>query len=114
MANAIRNHDKRIGACADLGHYIRSGENPVEIIRLFEGRLYGIHLKDFAAAEDAAKGTILGEGLMDVPAVFRALRQVNFPADAGLSLEYEENKDNPLADLRACLATAKKAAAEAS
>ncbi|NBW96186.1 MAG: sugar phosphate isomerase/epimerase, partial [Planctomycetia bacterium] len=28
VLRAIENHDERIGACADLGHSIRSGENP--------------------------------------------------------------------------------------
>ncbi len=48
VLKAVEKHDERIGALADLGHYIRSGQRPVEVIRLLKGRLYGIHLKDFA------------------------------------------------------------------
>ena len=48
VLTAIDKHDERIGACADLGHYIRSGQGATEVIRLLKGRLYGIHLKDFA------------------------------------------------------------------
>ena len=51
VLRAVEKHDERIGACADLGHYIRSGEKPTEVIRLLKGRLYGIHLKDFAEEE---------------------------------------------------------------
>ena len=113
VLQAIANRDDRIGACADLGHYIRSGEKPVDVIRALKERLYGVHLKDFAEMQDKTKGVILGKGHIDVPAVFAALAQVGFPADGALSIEYEENKDNPLADIRECLRVAREAAAKA-
>ena len=109
VLRAIEKHDPRIGACADLGHYIRSGEKPVEVIRLLKGRLYGIHLKDFAEMQDKTKGVILGRGHLDVPAVMEALVAVGFPADGALSIEYEENPKDPIADLKACVAVARKA-----
>jgi hypothetical protein len=43
--------------------------------------------------------------------VFAALEQVGFPADGALSLEYEENPQDPLADIRACLEAARSALA---
>ena len=113
VLKAIEKHDERIGACADLGHFIRSGENPVEVIRLLKGRLYGIHLKDFQDQQENTKGVILGKGHLDVPAVFAALEQVKFPADGALSLEYEENPKDPLADIRACFDVASSALAAA-
>ena len=109
---AIEGHDERIGACADLGHYIRSGEKPVEVIRALKGRLYGIHLKDFADMQDVTKGVILGKGHLDVRGVFEALLSTNFPADGAVSLEYEENPENPVEDIRECVAVAKKALAD--
>ncbi|HVW37986.1 MAG TPA: sugar phosphate isomerase/epimerase [Pirellulales bacterium] len=113
VLKAIEGHDKRIGACADLGHYIRSAEDPVKAINLFKGRLYGIHLKDFDAPRGDAKGTILGKGQLDVEGVFKALKKVEFPADAALAVEYEEHPDNPLADLKECMAVATEAARKA-
>jgi sugar phosphate isomerase/epimerase len=113
VLQAIAGRDERIGACADLGHYIRSGEKPVDVIRALKGRLYGIHLKDFAEMQDKTKGVILGQGHIDPPAVFAALAQVGFPADGALSIEYEENEKNPLADIRECLRVAREAAAKA-
>ncbi|MBI2824223.1 MAG: sugar phosphate isomerase/epimerase [Planctomycetia bacterium] len=110
VLKAIKGHNPKIGACADLGHYIRSGEDPVKAITLFEGRLYGVHLKDFAEPKKNAKGVILGRGQLDLEATFRALRKVNFPADACLALEYEEKPEDPLADIRECLAAAAAAA----
>jgi len=106
VLKAIEGHDERIGACADLGHYIRSGEKPTEVIRLLKGRLYGIHLKDFQDMQDVTKGVILGKGHLDVPAVIASLVQTGFPKNGALSLEYEENPQNPLDDIRQCYAVA--------
>ncbi len=112
VLKAIEGHDERIGACADLGHYIRSGQDATEVIRLLKGRLYGIHLKDFAAMEDKAEGVILGQGHLDVEGVFLALQSVSFPANGAISLEYEEHPENPLAEIRQCVAVAKAAIAK--
>jgi inosose dehydratase len=113
VLNAVRGHHPLIGACADLGHYIRSAEDPVRAINLLEGRLFGIHLKDFAEQKAETKGVIIGQGHLDVVGVFKSLKKVNFPADGCLALEYEENPDNPLADVKQCLAVADEAARKA-
>ena len=102
LEGALRGRHPWIGACADLGHFIRSQVDPVEAIQALAGRLYGVHLKDFDAPAAAARGVILGRGLLDLKGVFRALRKVEFPADGALSLEYEE-PESPEADIAACL-----------
>lgn len=114
VLNACEGHDERIGACADLGHFIRSGEEPTQVIRLLGERLYGIHLKDFAEMQDQTEGVILGRGHLDVDAVFMALKAVSFPSDGCLSIEYEENKEDPVDDLRQCLKVARKGASKAT
>ena len=114
VLRAIEGHDERIGACADLGHFIRSGEVPTEVVRLLAGRLYGIHLKDFAEMEDRAEGVILGKGHLDVEGVMDALIAVQFPADGALSLEYEENMNDPIADIEQCQRIAAAALAKAN
>ena len=107
---AVEGHDKRVGFCADLGHYIRSGYDAAEVVEKLGARLYGIHLKDFAEKKSNAKGVILGKGQMDVAAVFKAMRKVKFPADGALSLEYEENPKDPIAEIKECLDIAAAAA----
>ena len=109
LLRAVEGRDVRIGACADLGHYIRSGEKPVDVIRALAGRLYGIHLKDFADMKENTRGVLLGQGHLDCAAVFDALIQAKFPADGALSLEYEENPQDPIEDIRQCVATARAA-----
>ncbi len=104
---------ENLGACVDTGHLIRSGIDPVEAIRFwplkFSGsRVHAVHLKDFASEGALAKGCILGEGKLDLDAVFRALREIEF--SGALSLEYEENPENVVPDLVACLEAASAAA----
>tara|TARA_Y100000588_G_scaffold82822_1_gene87233 strand:+ start:4948 stop:5841 length:894 start_codon:yes stop_codon:yes gene_type:complete len=110
---AVKGHDKRIGFCADLGHFIRSAEDPVEVVNRLGDRLYGIHLKDFAEQKQRTKGVIIGKGHLDVVGVFKALKKVGFPADGALSLEYEENAANPIPDIKECLAIAAEGAQKA-
>ena len=113
---AVAGYDRRIGFCADLGHYIRSGYDAVEVTYLLGDRLYGVHLKDFAEQKKRTKGVIIGKGHLDVVGVFRALKKIGFPADGALSLEYEENPNEPIAEIKECLdvaaAAAQKVAAE--
>lgn len=109
VLKAIEGRDPRIGACADLGHYIRSGQLASEVIRLLKGRLYGIHLKDFADMKDKSEGVILGKGHLDVKGVFDSLRLVDFPSNGAISLEYEENPKDPIDDIRQCVTVAKAA-----
>lgn len=88
---ALAGRDRRIGCIVDSGHYTRAGVDPIEALHTFAGRVYGVHLKDVAAANPAAPDTILGEGVLDLVGVLRALREIRFPADASLSIEYEAN-----------------------
>ena len=111
---AVEKFDPRIGACADLGHYIRSGEKPTEVIRLLKGRLYGIHLKDFAEMQDKAKGVVLGKGHLDCQGVVDALLAVDFPVNGAFSLEYEENPKDPIAEIKECFAVANAAVSKAN
>ncbi len=114
VLTAIKGHHPYIGACADLGHYIRSAEDPVRVINLLSGRLYGLHLKDYAEPKADAQGVILGRGQLDVPAVFLALKKVEFPANGCLSVEYEENANDPVADVKQCLAACAEGAQKAA
>ena len=38
--------DPALGICPDTGHFIRSGFDPLEVIRAFKGRMVSVHLKD--------------------------------------------------------------------
>jgi sugar phosphate isomerase/epimerase len=104
VTKAIKDHDQRIGACVDCGHFLSSGEDPVRCVLALSDRVHGVHVKDHAEFGKKSESVVLGHGHLDVVALFRALRQIKFPADGALSLEYEAHPANPLDDLKACLA----------
>ncbi len=103
VAQAVKGREKRIGACVDCGHFLASGEDPVRCLLALADRVYGVHLKDIAEFGKKSDNVVLGRGHLDVVGVFRALRQIKFPADGALSLEYEAHPDNPLDNLKTCL-----------
>jgi sugar phosphate isomerase/epimerase len=55
VAEVCKDRTQRIGACADTGHWVRSGLDPVECLKKLEGRLVGFHLKDLAEAVKEVK-----------------------------------------------------------
>ncbi len=62
-------------------------------------RNFGLHLKDHD--NERRTDVVFGRGVLDVPAVLRALREVNF--QGYISLEYEANPNDPVPDMTACL-----------
>ena len=46
VLKVCKGRSKRIGACADTGHWMRSGLNPVECLKKLEGRIISFHFKD--------------------------------------------------------------------
>lgn len=101
---AIKDHSDKIGICNDTGHLLRAGEDPVRAVDVFGKRVYGVHLKDVKGGKTF---TILGQGDLDMPGLFKALAKNGY--SYAMALEYEENEADPMADIRACLDAAAKA-----
>jgi inosose dehydratase len=106
IAEAIKGHHDRIGCCIDTGHFLRSREDPVRAVEVFDRRIFGVHLKD---VKDASTFTILGRGDLRTTDLLKALARRKY--NDCLALEYEENEAMPIDDIRACLDAEKKAAA---
>jgi len=104
VVDALQGHHPRVGACADLGHFLRSGEESVKVIETLGKRVHGVHLKD---VKDKTHFTILGKGDMDLVGVLRALKKLKY--NQVLALEYEENPKDPIADIQECLAAVRNA-----
>ncbi len=114
VLDAVEGRDKRIGACVDTGHFIRSGEDPVEAVRKIKDRVFAVHLKDDTHKGDkGSHNVVIGQANLDVTGIFKALRDIKFPADGSISLEYESNPDNPIDDMKQCLAVARESIAKA-
>lgn len=94
---AIKDHPN-IGCCADLGHWARSGLDPVECLKKVEGHVIGLHLKDIKTFNDTrAADTPVGKGVLDYPAIFKELARQKFKGM--LSIEQESNWSNSLPDI---------------
>ena len=109
LLKTLEGRHANVGATVDVGHYIRSGEEPAAVIRALGKRVHGVHLKDVAKEGDNWKAVNIGKGVLDVKATLAALRDVGY--DGALSLEYEVALDDPFAGIRECLAAVKAAAA---
>jgi inosose dehydratase len=99
VKRALEGRSENLGACLDTGHTLRSGEDPVAWIKELGARVLEVHFKDASAPNVF---NILGQGKLDVVGTLRALRAARF--DGCLALEYEEKPENPMEDLKACMA----------
>ena len=104
VAAAIKDHSPLIGCCVDTGHFLRSKEDPVKAVETFGTRTYGVHLKD---VKDATHFTVLGKGDLKTADLFKALAKIKY--DKCLAVEYEEHPEDPIAEIKACLAEARSA-----
>jgi sugar phosphate isomerase/epimerase len=109
IERAIKDHHPKIGCCIDTGHFLRSREDPVHAVEAFGRRVYGVHLKD---VKDAKVFTVLGRGDLRTVDLLKLLARNNY--DYCLAIEYEENPENPLDEIKDCLAEARRAIAEAT
>ena len=75
---AVKNHPN-FGACADVGHWPKSGLDAVESLRKLEGHIIALHLKDIAAANNPKLRDVpVGKGIVDFPGIFAELKRQNF------------------------------------
>lgn len=115
IMKAVKDHHKLIGACLDTGHLIRMAQlgeklDPAEQVKIMGDRNFGMHLKDHdnKKKEDVVFGS--PEGVLDIAAVLKALREVKFKG--AICIEYEAHPEDPSPDMKKCTAytreTAKK------
>ena len=94
---AIKGH-KNIGACADLGHWARSGLDPVKCLQQLKGHILGIHLKDIAQFNNTeAEDVIVGKGVIDFSAVAKELKDRHF--NGMIYMECEHRMSDNVADV---------------
>jgi sugar phosphate isomerase/epimerase len=92
----VKGLDSRIGACPDTGHWMRTGVNPIEALRLLEGRIVDVHLKDlnlFGTRE--AHDVPFGSGKAEVRKILAELTRQNFGGFLTIEHENPAEVDNP-------------------
>ncbi len=97
VINHVKNMDKRIGLCFDMGHNFRNGKDSVADLKKYKDRIFDIHLKNVTDSTKDGKTCELGRGKIDIPAFVKMLRKVNYTGVC--SLEYEKDMKDPLAGI---------------
>lgn len=91
---AIKDH-KNFGACADLGHYPKSGINSLDAVKKLEGHIIGIHLKDIAAMNDPKLVDVrVGTGIVQFPEIFAELKRQKFDGYIYIERDSVESPSN--------------------
>jgi sugar phosphate isomerase/epimerase len=101
VLSMVKDRDSRIGACADTGHWLRSGVKPVDALKILSGRIVSCHLKDLNAMEPDAHDVPYGLGVANIAAVLAELRVQKF--DGNIAIEYEYNWDNSVPEIAQCI-----------
>lgn len=97
VAGLVAGRDHRLGACADTGHWVRSGISPVDALQILEGRVISLHLKDVDVPSREAEDVVFGTGVGEVAGILEELRRQNFAGH--ISIEYESNWYNNVPDV---------------
>jgi sugar phosphate isomerase/epimerase len=117
---AVKDRTPLMGACADTGHWLRSGLDPVECLKKLEGRVITLHFKDLVPDEPKAQDTAAatskkkkkseskamhdvpwGTGVGNVKAQMVELKRQQFHGVFGV--EYEYNWDNSVPEIAKCV-----------
>lgn len=101
VLSVVKNRDHRIGACADTGHWVRSGIKPVDALKTLRGRVLSSHLKDLHEFGPRAHDVPFGTGVSDLPGILRELRAQKF--DGPVSIEYEYNWEASVPEIAQCV-----------
>lgn len=97
----VEKRDKRIGSCADTGHWVRSGIKPTDAIKTLKGRIVSSHLKDLNMFSPEGHDVPFGTGVSDMRGILDAYQKLGFHGPA--SVEYEYNWDASVTDVANCV-----------
>jgi len=95
---AVEGRSKLFGACADIGHWVRSGLDPVECVQKLKGHIHSLHIKDMNEKSPKAHDVVWGQGQSNIEGVMRELKKQKF---RGLfSAEYEYHWENSVPEVK--------------
>jgi len=95
---AVTGRSPLFGACADIGHWVRSGLDPVECVQKLKGRVFSLHIKDMNEKSPKAHDVVWGQGQSNIEGVMRELKKQKF---RGLfSAEYEYHWENSVPEVK--------------
>ncbi|MGV3642161.1 MAG: sugar phosphate isomerase/epimerase family protein, partial [Adhaeribacter sp.] len=95
--NKIKDLDKRIGLCIDIGHTQRIGLDPSKEVQKYASRLYDVHIKDVTGSTAKDTPTEIGRGVIDIPGFLKTLLKINY--QGVVAFEYEKDAKDPIPGL---------------
>lgn len=108
VLKTVKDHSKRIGACCDTGHWMRSDLKPVDCLKKLEGRIISFHMKDLNEFGPKAHDVPWGTGRGDVKGMLAEVKRQGIKPV--FSMEYEHQFT--MRELAECVTYFDKVAAE--
>ncbi len=94
VLEVIKGHSDRIGSCADVGHWYRSGLVPVDCLKKLDGHIIEFHFKDIDNVGGKMEDVPWGTGKCNVPAMLAEIKRQNI--HGVFSIEYESGEGEVL------------------
>lgn len=88
VLKACKGHSKRIGACCDTGHWMRSDIQPVEALKKLEGRIISFHVKDLNEYGMKAHDVPWGTGRADIKGILTEVKRQGIKPVFSMEYEY--------------------------
>ncbi len=102
VLQACKGRTRRLGACADTGHWARSGLDPLECLKKLQGRVVSLHFKDLNKKQRRAHDVPWGTGACRAADMLAELKRQGFRGV--ISIEYEHNTPQLEQNVAKCVA----------
>jgi len=99
---AIKGRSQYMGSCADIGHWVRSGLDPIECLKKLKGHVFSMHFKDLNEKSRRAHDVIWNTGTSNIPAIMATMKEIGFKGP--ISAEYEYHWDNSVPEVKQSVA----------
>lgn len=90
VLNAIDSASSRVGACADVGHWLESGLNPTKCLKDLKGHIVEFHIKDenMKGGGEGAHDVPLGKGVIHIDRIMKQMKKQHFKGFVFIEYEY--------------------------
>lgn len=99
--NLVKDRDSRVGACADTGHWIRSGIKPIDALKTLKGRVVSSHLKDLNEFSRGGHDVPYGTGVSEIAQILAHYDKIGLKGS--VSVEYEYNWKTNVNEVAQCI-----------
>ena len=101
VLEAVKGRTPLMGACADVGHWMRSGLDPLECLKKLEGRIICLHFKVLNEMGPKAHDVPGGTGIGQTKALMAELKRQNF--HGAFCVEYEYHWETSQPEIAECV-----------